>query len=168
MGNSISIITPVHVHSEKRRDDLYRALHSVWNQTYNHYLIELIVINDGSTIPFELTQEPNGKQIKVVLLEQPHYERIIAYNAGLKASTGDVIMFLDSDDEFDPAYCERVMHHFRENQERMLLNFGCVYKNKDGTEKKRGPFVMQDHQVFGGGNIVNGTFVFKREVYETC
>lgn len=162
----VSIITPVHIHSEKRRDDFYRCIKSVQNQTYPLDHIEHIVINDGSTIPFEL--EMNAKPI-VTLLEQPHLERIIAYNAGLELATGDYIMFLDSDDEYEPNYVQRVVELFEQYPHQSMFNFGAKYVHKDGKVTERGPFEPKQltvgHEIFGTSNIVNGTFVFKKAVY---
>lgn len=160
----ISIITPVHVHSEQRLDDFYRCLESVRQQTYP--IIEHIVVNDGSTIPFFIKNKE-----RTILIEQPHYERIIAYNEGLKRATGDYFMFLDSDDEYDIIYCQRVVELFEEYHHEKMLNFGAVYFHKDGRVTERGPFAPArapiGHEIFGTSNIVNGTFVFKKEVYQT-
>ncbi|HDY86859.1 MAG TPA: glycosyltransferase, partial [bacterium] len=83
-----------------------------------------------------------------------------------------IIVLLDSDDEYMPDYLEKVDKMFQENPEYKLFNFGCFFEHSDegGKRLKRGPFIPKEreigHEVFGGGNIVNGTFAFHRSVYE--
>ena len=51
-----------------------------------------------------------------------------------------------------------------------MINFGCLFQHKDGGIAYRDPFKPKrkekGHVKFGGGNIVNGTFIFHRSVYE--
>ena len=155
-----SLICPANVWTEERRVQLYRAINSVANQSYKDF--EYIVVNDGSTLEFAVPGWVN-------LINKTHYERVSALNAGLKASKGEWISFLDSDDEIEPNYFDKLNEIIKDPKYKMF-NFGCTYYHKDGTITKREPFAPKEekvgHEVFGGGNIVNGTFVFKREVYK--
>ena len=51
-----------------------------------------------------------------------------------------------------------------------MFNFGCRYHHEDGGKNFRDPFYPKKldvgHEKFGGGSIVNGTYVFHRDVYE--
>lgn len=160
-----SIITPVNLHDEERAEKFKKCIESVNNQDYDHTQFEHIIVNDGSTHPFNT---PNYDYITVV--NQPHLERINAYNAGFEKIQGDIIVFVDSDDELEPNALQIIDKAFKKNPTYKMLNFGCTFVHKTGAENKRAPFTPQKkrvgHEVFGGGNIVNGTFVFKKEVFE--
>lgn len=163
-----SIITPVYLSKveEERRVPLFaRCIESIREQDYDHDNFEHIIVNDGSTIPFNVPDYPWIK-----LINQENLQRLTAYNTGLKKATGDVFCLLDSDDEYDPTFLSRIRHHFRKNKEYKMLNFGARYIHSDGKETARDPFEPEEkevgHEVFGGGQIVNGTFVFKKEVYK--
>ena len=156
-----SLITPCNVWQEERREQLYRAIESVEKQTFKDF--EYIVINDGSTLDFAVPGWVN-------LINKTHYERVSALNAGLKQAKGEWIGFLDSDDEIEPNYFERLNVITEAHHEYKMFNFGCTYYHKDGTITKREPFAPKElevgHEVFGGGNVVNGTFIFNRNVYK--
>lgn len=159
-----SVITPVHLWSSKRVDDFVRCIQSVRNQTFKSF--EWIVVNDGSIVPFLW----DSIRDVAIVLEQPHLERVVAYNKAFEAMTGEWVVFLDSDDELTPDALEKLVKIIDENSEYSLINFGCKFIHKDGKENLRGPFEPKKetvgHEIFGPGNIVNGTFIFKRSVWE--
>lgn len=159
-----SIITPVHVGSEQRRDQLLRCIESVKNQTFTDF--EHIVVNDGSTLDFEL---PSYNWMRVA--HQRNNERVIALNVGLGLAQGEWICFLDSDDEYRFNALNEMDQTISKNSKYLMFNFGCSYSHPDGTVTKRAPFkpkkLKVGHEVFGGGNIVNGTFIFHKSVYDT-
>lgn len=159
-----SILTPVHLWSQKRIEDFGRCVESVRNQTFKDF--EWIVVNDGSTLPF------SWETIKDIarVFEQPHLERIVAYNKALENANGKWFCFLDSDDEYDSRYLERVNKMIKKNSNYKMFNFGCKFVHKDGKTVTRDPFrpkkLRVGHEMFGGGNVVNGTFVFHKDVYK--
>ncbi len=157
----ISVITPVHVWNEYRKDGLKRAAESVEKQTFKDF--EWIVVNDGSTVEFTV---PNWAKV----IDKVHEERICALSAGFKEAKGEIFCLLDSDDEYEPNYLERVDSFFRQYPDYKLFNFGARYINQDGYEWVRGTFKPRrrktGHVVFGGGQIVNGTFAWSREIYD--
>lgn len=125
---------------------------------------EWILIDDGSTI--DLPTLPKFAK----LIKQPHYERIIAYNEGLKIASGEWIVFLDSDDEYMSYYLECLNQMIENNPEYKLFNYGSIHVRKNYEASIRGSFKPEleevGHVIFGGGNIVNGTFAFHRSLYE--
>ncbi len=156
-----SIITPCFVGNEQRRDQLYRAINSVKHQTVQDF--EHIVINDGSTMDVKIPKS-------VKLVQQPHLERIVAYHNGMKEAKGEWFAFLDSDDEYVSYYLEACDAMIAKYPDSKLFNFGSIHITKDYKAQPRGPFQPAKdkvgHVVFGGGTIVNGTFIFHRSVYE--
>lgn len=161
----ISIITPVWVDGEERANELRRCIESVKKTKFDKTKIEHIIVNDGSIIPVEIPKYP---YLKVV--NQENLNRITAYNKGFKEAQGEIFCLLDSDDEYDPAYLYWVDRWFKEYPEYKIFNFGCVYVHKDGGMAYREVFEPKKekvgHEDFGGGQIVNGTFVFHRSVYD--
>mgnify|MGYP001615220445 FL=1 len=157
-----SILTPVFVGDESRLNGLYRSIESVKRQSVKDF--EHIVINDGSTLDAKIPE----KQIK--LINQPHLERIVAYFNGMKEATGEWFAFLDSDDELVSYYleaCDAMMQKFPDVK---MFNFGSIHITGDYKAQPRDAFkpakLEVGHEVFGGGKIVNGTFIFHRSVYE--
>jgi len=157
-----SIITPFHCWNSYRQKSIVRAISSLERQSYPNF--EHIIINDGSVEPFDYPAHPWIKLIK-----QDHLERVNALRTGMEAATGDVFCFLDSDDEYKPTYLQEVRDMFLRFPNYKMFNFGCEYLHKDGGITFRAPFhpkkLKVGHEKFGGGNIVNGTFVFHRSVY---
>ena len=162
---TFSIILPVYVGNEKKAKQLKRAIDSINKQTYPKELFELIIVNDGSIIPFTI---PDYTWIKVV--NQQNMQRITAYENGFKQAKNEVICMLDSDDKYLGIYLEKVNQILNEYPNYSMLNFGSIHIHKDGKATTRDPFEPKEleigHEIFGGGNIVNGTFVFKKEVYD--
>lgn len=160
-----SIVTPVYVGDEQRGKQLLRCIESVRNQEFNHQDFEHIIVNDGSPISVDI---PKYSWLRII--NQPNMQRITAYNNGIKATSGEIICLLDSDDEYDESYLGAVDWMFMSYPKYKMFNFGCKYIHKDGGTNVRGPFKPKKrkvgHEVFGGGNIVNGTFVFHRSIYE--
>src|SRR5262245_25998038 len=97
----VSVILPTY----NRADTIRRAIESVRNQTLQDW--ELLVVDDGSTddtagmIAARYAGEPRLK-----LIRQENQGVSAARNAGLRASFGKYLAFIDSDDEFLPHHLE--------------------------------------------------------------
>lgn len=105
----VSIIMPVY----NAEETLSYSLGSCLSQTL--YNIEIICVNDGST--------DNSQKILDDFAQQDHRVRIInqknagpsaARNNGLNNATGEIVMFLDSDDRLEQNACERIWCEFCE------------------------------------------------------
>jgi len=160
---TFSVICPAYIYSKEKKEELLRAIHSIQRQEYDMDKIEMIVVNDGS--PFQM-KLPKFSWLRVI--NQPNLQRITAYQTGFKAAKNDVICMLDADDEYSPTYMNTVNKYYIENPEYEMFNFGNVYIHKDKQITLRGTFRPKmekvGHEVFGGGNIVNGTYVFTRKI----
>ncbi|HSJ35606.1 MAG TPA: glycosyltransferase family A protein [Acidimicrobiia bacterium] len=90
----VSVIIP----TRDRLPLLQRALESVFNQSYAN--LEIIVVDDGST---DGTAETLAKdeRIRLIRLEES-VGGAAARNRGIAAAKGELIAFLDSDDEWLP------------------------------------------------------------------
>jgi glycosyltransferase involved in cell wall biosynthesis len=95
----VSVIMPTY----NRAAFLRRAIPCVLEQTHRN--VELIVIDDGSgDDTATVLAEYAGR---IVVIRQDHEGVSVARNAGMLASRGDYIAFLDSDDYWAPNMLER-------------------------------------------------------------
>lgn len=102
--HKISIIVPVH-NTEKH---LRKCVASIQAQTYKN--IEIILVENASTdnslaLCHELAKEDD--RINVIHLDVG--DPSIARNEGIKASTGDFLGFIDSDDTIEPNMYEEML-----------------------------------------------------------
>ena len=106
----VSIIIPVY-NVEKY---LSQCLESLINQTYSN--LELIIINDGSPDSSHLIiDEFVKKDLRIKVVNQKNSGLSLARNAGVKYSTGEFIMFVDSDDWVDLNLVENLINHYLGN-----------------------------------------------------
>lgn len=87
---------------------LGEAIESALAQTYPH--TEIIVVDDGSTD--ESREVIAGYGARVIAVLKENGGQASAFNAGFKASRGDVIIFLDADDMLLPMAVEKAMPLF--------------------------------------------------------
>ena len=77
---------------------------------------------------------------------------------------------MDSDDEMVSYYLEACDAMIAKYPNYKLFNFGSIHITGDYKAPPRGPFQPKKlevgHEVFGGGTIVNGTFIFHRDIYK--
>lgn len=86
------------------------AIDSALNQTYPH--IEVVVVDDGSYDNSREIIAQYTNRIKPVL--KSNGGQASAFNAGFKASQGNLICFLDSDDIFLPDKIEKIAYIFNQ------------------------------------------------------
>jgi glycosyltransferase involved in cell wall biosynthesis len=159
-----SVISAVHVYNEETYKELLRAIESVAKQTFDLDKVQYIIVNDGSTFAFHIPKYPFIK-----IINQENLQRYEAYNHGFREAKGEIFTLLDGDDEYDPDYLKKVDKWFKKYPNK-IFNFGCKYYHLDGEIAYRDAFEpkkeKKGHEVFGGGNIVWGTFAFHRSVYD--
>ncbi|HIY36843.1 MAG TPA: glycosyltransferase, partial [Candidatus Paraprevotella stercorigallinarum] len=103
MNDLISIIIPVYNSSAY----LDKCIGSVLMQTYKN--IEVILVNDGSDDDsFEICKKYAENDHRIKLINKDNGGVSSARNAGIKASTGRYIAFVDSDDTISPDFCSKM------------------------------------------------------------
>ncbi len=128
----ISIIIPVY----NAEQYLKKCLDSILAQTYTDW--ELILVDDGSTDhSLEICRAYVQKDSRIRVIHRKNGGEAAARKTGLKASTGDVITFVDSDDWLAPEAIETLYREMatcdadvvisgytevRGNQEKIILN----------------------------------------------
>ena len=89
------------------------AVRSANSQNYQNK--EIILVDDGSNVEVaEIIQ--NLKNDVDHILVQENSGQSIARNNGIKKSTGELILNLDSDDLFEPNFCEKAVEVFNNNR----------------------------------------------------
>ena len=104
---------------------LARALRSVEAQTYSDY--EIILIDDGST---DATAEIARSFESVRYFHQSRQYQPVARNRGLREAEGEIVAFLDADDEWLPEKLERQLAFMEGNESR--ISYSDTYYAKDG------------------------------------
>ena len=122
----VSVIIPTY----NRENLLPISVRSVLDQTYKDF--ELIVVDDGST---DHTHEVINsiKDSRIHYIYQDHQERSIARNAGISASRGEFISFLDSDDEYLPNKLATQIPILESNPEIGMVLSGWYDLDKQGN-----------------------------------
>lgn len=92
-----------------RPKELKRAIQSVLKQTYRNW--ELIVVDDKSPYDWEEVKKtlPQDPRIQYLQLEKNHGKDTKPKNAGILASKGELIGYLDDDNEFTPSHISRLV-----------------------------------------------------------
>lgn len=97
-NKKVSVIIPTF----KRNDSLKKSIKSVLSQTYENF--EIIVVDDNYEVQYsenvnKIIDELNDNRI-IYLKAEEHINGAAARNYGFNRSSGEMICFLDDDDEF--------------------------------------------------------------------
>ncbi|MGC2063338.1 MAG: glycosyltransferase [Thermodesulfovibrionales bacterium] len=86
------------------------AIDSVLSQTFHREQIEIIVVDDGSTDDTAERVRKYGDRISYIY--KANGGQASAFNAGVAATCGEIIAFLDSDDYWAPSKLQEVAKEF--------------------------------------------------------
>lgn len=112
----ISIIVPVYNTSKYIKD----CINSMTSQTYDN--LEIVIVNDGSTDnSAEIISQFASKDSRIKVVYQENQGLSGARNTGIDASSGNYIMFLDSDDWIDLKTCETALKEIKASNSDVLL-----------------------------------------------
>ncbi len=129
-----SVVVPVY-NVEKY---LRQCLDSLVNQTCADR--ELIIIDDGSTDSSAAICDLYAHQPNTIVLHQPHQGLAAARNAGLQLSTGDWLLFVDSDDWVE-------LNMFEQLQAYILATNADSYRFNSITTDEDGSILHEEHFV---------------------
>jgi len=125
MNSKVSIIIACY-----NDPDVVKAVDSAKNQTYPNK--EIILVDDGSN---EKTKKIIAKiELNVdSLVTQKNRGQSIARNNGIKKAQGKYILNLDSDDYFEPEFCEKAIRMFEADEEIKIVTCKARRFNKKRT-----------------------------------
>ena len=130
-----SIILPTF----NRAGHLNYAIESVIAQSFLDW--ELIIIDDGSTDnTFEIVEGYTKKDARIKYFYQKNQERSAARNNGISKSTGDFVLFLDSDDYVEIDHLKSINEWVRKDEAEFDFFF-TSYKQRFEDEIVNGEVV---------------------------
>lgn len=142
----LSVIIPTY----NDKGNIDRAISSVLNQ--DEKAVQIIVVDDFSTDgTFEnLNETWKDKNIEIYRLNK-HESLGGARNFGLKKAKGDYILFLDSDDWYEPNSFSKILN-FAKKQNADVVSFG-MYRIKSNYERVN--YHIEDVVTEGGSNALS-------------
>ena len=145
-NKKVSVIVPVY----NVEAYLNRCAESLIHQSLKE--IEILLIDDGSTDQSgELCDQLAQKDPRIIVHHKINEGQGIARNLGLQKATGDYVLFLDSDDYYDPDTCRELSELMDRTQADL-----CCYGYQIET---------QDRQVVRVPRIIDGEYT--GEVFRT-
>ena len=129
--HKISVIIPIY----NTAAYLPRCIESVINQTYQN--IEVVLVDDGSTdSSTQICESYMEKDSRILFVRQENKGNNAARKAGLKVSTGDYIMFVDSDDWIGNSLVARLCEQVEKYNVDLVIS-NVLMMQVDGRKKKR-------------------------------
>lgn len=156
----VSIIMPVF----NRKEVVLNAINSVLGQTYSNF--ELIIVDDCSSDGTkELLKTVKHEKIRV-FYHETNLGSSCARNTGLNVSKGNIIMYLDSDNEWDSKYVEAMVGSFIELPDADATYSGqIIYNNSEEPISMR--FGTYNKSLLHNRNYIDmNCFCHKRHVLE--
>jgi len=163
MQNFVSVIIPVY----NREIELKRAIKSVLNQSFQDF--EIIVIDDGSSIDIKRIIEEFNSDRLVYLRNEKNKGISFSRNRGISLAKGDLIAFLDSDDEWLKDKLKKQIEYLNNTQYRIVHTEEIWIRNgKRVNPKKR-------HTKSGGNIFIQSlelclispsSVLIKKEIFE--
>ena len=122
---AISIIVPIY----NVELELDRCVQSILNQTYRD--LEIILVDDGSpdNCP-KMCDEYAKTDSRVRVIHKENGGQASARNAGLRLSTGNYIMYVDSDDYIEPDSCEHLLSAMQDDVDFVMGAFLEQYPDR--------------------------------------
>ncbi len=161
--------------TKNRKELLVRAINSVLHQTYKE--IECVVVDDGSTDGTEKFLEELIKNNSIRYIHIPSNESKggnHARNVGAKKANGNILAFLDDDDEWMPEKIELQMNKMQRDDKVGFVYCGMVReKNFDKRTRKEDNFESERFDVKNISDIVlrkivtnTSTIMIKKDLFE--
>ncbi|MDE7081626.1 MAG: glycosyltransferase [Muribaculaceae bacterium] len=164
-----SLIVPVY----NRPDEVADLLESLAAQTDRGF--ELILVEDGSTIPCRDITERYAGKVDIRYFMRPNEGRSIARNYGMQQARGDYFVFVDSDCILPPDYFESLRRSLAESWADCFGGPDAAHESFTDTQKAIN-FAMTSFLTTGGirgGKVQMEKFVprtfnmgFARRVWE--
>jgi len=111
------------------------ALESVLNQTYPEHLVDIVVVDDGSSDgSCEIAAGYADRHQQIQVISQVNAGAGAARNTGIQATDGELVAFLDADDTWEPAKLSAQVEIYLANPKLGLIHCGCRFVDPNGAE----------------------------------
>ena len=130
---SVSVIIPFH---NEFLATLLRTVHSILNRSPPQVLLEVILIDDGSTENLPCLHEELEKAVftldKVKLVRTTQREgSTVARLIGASYATGDILSYLDCHVEVNQGWLDPIVTHIQQNNKAVVMSLLDTIKNED-------------------------------------
>jgi GT2 family glycosyltransferase len=170
MNKSTLPLVSIVILNYKRREALVRSLESAREQTYENR--EIVVVDNNSQDDIRSFIATNAPEVKLIEL-QSNLGACGGRNAGIRSSTGSILITLDNDVYFDtPEEVRKVVEAFEAYPEASVLAFQLCAE-EDGKLRVREWCHPRSWEEFGTSRFetnyfVEGACAYRREVFEKC
>lgn len=162
----ISVIIPMY----NSEDTIINALNSIKHQTAYEQILEIIVVNDGSTdnsLNVVKKYIEDNKNMPIIIIDKSNGGVSSARNAGMKVARGEWIALLDSDDEWFSEKIEIQMKIIKEYPEIDFLGGDFDKKGlKILWKKVRSLYKANVYDLFLKNFPQPSTVIFKKKIFE--
>ena len=95
---------------------------------------EVILVDDGSTDKTAEVIKEFSKNLNIRYFFQKNSGVSVARNFGVREAKGDIVIFLDSDDELEPQCVQEIKKCFLENKTAEVIIPGFILKDEQGRK----------------------------------
>lgn len=144
--------------------DVVMAVKSAKEQTIGDK--EIILVDDGSNKKIANIIRDLKNQVDHLIVQE-NCGQSIARNRGIQRSTGKYILNLDSDDYFEPTFCEKAVELLDNEPEAKIVTCKAERFNKKGPIDIYTP-AGGDYTNFLVSNSALGSAIFRKADWERC
>lgn len=154
----VSIVIPCYNHGPMLRE----ALASI-EQVRNANLLEVIVVDDGSSEAETITILNEVAEAGTRVLRQPNRGSSAARNAGIRLSKAEFILPLDSDNRLRDVYFNQGISLLRDNP-----NIGVVYTDAEYFGERSGRWDVPEFDLFSliRWNFIDVCALYRRSLWD--
>jgi len=147
-------------------DTIGRAIESILNQTYRN--IEVVVVNDGSSD--DTGEIVRRRYPQATYLEQKNAGPSVTRNHGVAAASGELVAFLDADDEWAPEKTARQVQVLQEHPEIDVLGTDGIVeyrtrRARHGSARRPGLFEVTVRDAFERYLPVGASYMLPKRVF---
>lgn len=144
----ISVVIPLY----NKEKQIAHTLQSVLNQTFQDF--EVVIVDDGST-DGSVAEVEKFSDSRIRLIHQKNAGVAAARNQGIEETKGDLVAFLDADDEWKPEYL--VTQYLLSQKYPHCLIYACNYEFQN-LEGKVTPTIIRKLPFTGEDGILSNYF----------
>lgn len=131
-----------------------KAINSVLNQTINQELLDILVVDDGSTDNTKNILDSFKKKIRI--FKRQHNGAMKSLNFGIANAKGKYVIILDADDIFEQTILEKMFDAIQNNKNISFVYCDYYQRNKNREIKK-----VSLKNIF---NSLAGGIMFEKEI----